>query len=132
MFGQNTTKLKILKLSRDFRYLQKLALNFIVLPLKRWFEFNSRIAKTHFAIIPTMNILQMITETQVTFSDDVVAAVDVVFASTPYKFFFLDMTPGSPRSKGISLRNCCQQKLLTREKLIILNYKAFLGSKGKS
>ena len=26
LFGQNTKKLKILKLSRDFRYLQKLAL----------------------------------------------------------------------------------------------------------
>ena len=27
LFGQNTKKLKILKLSRDFRYLQKLVLN---------------------------------------------------------------------------------------------------------
>ena len=30
LFGQNMKKLKILKLSRDFRYLQKLALNIII------------------------------------------------------------------------------------------------------
>ena len=30
LFGQNMKKLKILKLSRDFRYLQELALNIII------------------------------------------------------------------------------------------------------
>ena len=37
--------------------------NFIFLPLKRWLQFNSRIVKTHFASIVTLNNSEMIAET---------------------------------------------------------------------
>ena len=54
--------------------------NFVFLFLKRWIQFNSRMVGTHFASVMNLNNYEMITETQVIFSDDVLAAVDVVFA----------------------------------------------------
>ena len=36
--------------------------NFVLLPLKRWFQFNSRIVRTHFASIMTLNHWEMIAE----------------------------------------------------------------------
>ena len=54
---------------------------FVFLCPKRWFQFNSRIVRTHFSSIMTLNIWKMIAEKrEVTFSDDVLASVDVVFA----------------------------------------------------
>ena len=37
--------------------------NFVFLPLKRWFQFNSRIVGTHFASVMSMNNWEMIAET---------------------------------------------------------------------
>ena len=37
--------------------------NFVFLPLKRWFQFNSRIVRTHFASVMTLNNWQVIAET---------------------------------------------------------------------
>ena len=54
--------------------------NFVLCP-KRWFHVNSRIVRTHFSSIVTLNNLKMIAaEREVAFSDDVLAPVDVVFA----------------------------------------------------
>ena len=36
--------------------------NFVSLPLKRWFQFNSRIVWTHFASVRTLNNSEMIAE----------------------------------------------------------------------
>ena len=36
--------------------------NFVSLPLKRWFQFNSRIVWTHFASVMTLNNSEMIAE----------------------------------------------------------------------
>ena len=47
---------------------------------KRWFQFNSRIVKAHFSGIATLNNWKILHKRQVTFSDDVLASVDVVFA----------------------------------------------------
>ena len=56
--------------------------NFVFLFPKRWFQFNPRIVQTHFSSIMSLNYnWKMIAETrEVTFSDDVLAFVDVVFA----------------------------------------------------
>ena len=55
--------------------------NFVFLSLKRWFKFNSRIVRTHFASVFSLNNQEIIAETRsYRFSDDVLAAVDVVFA----------------------------------------------------
>ena len=37
--------------------------NFVFLPLKRWFQFNSRIVRTHFASVMTLNNWEVIAET---------------------------------------------------------------------
>ena len=39
-------------------------LNFVFLSMKRWFQFNSRIVRTHFASVMTLNNWEMITETR--------------------------------------------------------------------
>ena len=39
-------------------------LNFVFISMKRWFQFNSRIIRTHFASVMTLNNWQMITETR--------------------------------------------------------------------
>ena len=39
-------------------------LNFVFLSMKRWFQFNSRIVRTHFASVVTLNNWEMITETR--------------------------------------------------------------------
>ena len=62
--------------------------NFVFLCPKGWFQFNPRILRTHFASIMSLNNWKMIAEKrEVTFSDDVLAFVDVVFASAPYLHF---------------------------------------------
>ena len=38
--------------------------NLVFLSLKRWFKFNSRIVRTHFASVMTWNNLEMIAETR--------------------------------------------------------------------
>ena len=55
--------------------------NFVFLCPKCWFQFNSRMVRIHFSSIMTLNNWKMIAETQVTFSDDVLAFVDVVLSS---------------------------------------------------
>ena len=55
-------------------------INFVLLSPKRWFRFNSRIVRTHFPSIMTLNHWKMIAETRSYISDDVLASVDVVFA----------------------------------------------------
>ena len=54
--------------------------NFLFLCPKRWFQFNSRIVRTHFSNIMTLNNWKMIAEREVTFSDDVFDSVVVVVA----------------------------------------------------
>ena len=52
--------------------------NFVFLPLKRSFQFNSRIVRTHFASIMTLNnweIIHSVLKREVTFSDDVLATI---------------------------------------------------------
>ena len=58
----------------------KNVLNFVCLFLKRWFQLNSRKVRTQFASIMDMNNWEMIANCEVTISDDVLAAVDFVFA----------------------------------------------------
>ena len=54
--------------------------NFVVSCLKSWFQFHSRIARTDFSSIATLNNWKWWQKPEVTFSDDVLASVDVVFA----------------------------------------------------
>mgnify|MGYP000636362090 FL=1 len=54
--------------------------NFVFLSVKRWFQFNSRIVRTHFASVMTLNNKEMTAETQSYIFRDVLTAVDVVFA----------------------------------------------------
>ena len=56
--------------------------NFVFSCPKRWFQFNSRTVRTHFSRITwmTLNNWKMITETQVTFLDNVLTSVEVAFA----------------------------------------------------
>ena len=55
--------------------------NFVLLSQKRWFRCNARMFRTHFASVMTLNNCEIIAETQkVTFSDEFLAVVDVVFA----------------------------------------------------
>ena len=54
--------------------------NFVFLSLKRWFQLNSRIVRTYFASVMTWIIEKWFQKREVTLSDDVLAAVDVVFA----------------------------------------------------
>ena len=55
--------------------------NFVLLSQKLWIQFISRIVRTHFASVMTLNNCEIIAETQkVTFSDEFLAVVDVVFA----------------------------------------------------
>ena len=54
--------------------------NFVCLSLKRWFQLNSRRVRTQFASIMVMNNWEMIANYEVAISDDVLAAVDFVFA----------------------------------------------------
>ena len=49
---------------------------------KRWFRFHPRIVKAHFSGIMTLNNWK-IEKCEVTFSDDVLASIDVVFAWAP-------------------------------------------------
>ena len=51
-------------------------LNFVLLPLKRWFQFKSRLVRIHFASSITLNNW----ETLGINWDDVLAVLDVVFA----------------------------------------------------
>ena len=55
--------------------------NFVCLSLKRWFQFDSWKARTHFASIMAMNNWAIISET---FLGGLLAAADVVFALAPY------------------------------------------------
>ena len=54
--------------------------NFVFLSLKRWFQFNSWIGRTHLQPWWLWIIQKWLRKREVTFSDDVLAAVDVVFA----------------------------------------------------
>ena len=51
-----------------------------LLTLKRLFQFNPRIVRKHFASLMTWIIAKWLQKPEVTFSDDVLAVFDVVFA----------------------------------------------------
>ena len=54
--------------------------NFVLLSQKCWFKFNCRIVRTHFARAMTLNKFDILKKREVTFSNDVLAVVNVVFA----------------------------------------------------
>ena len=54
--------------------------NFIFLCPKRWFQFNSRIVRTHFQAKWLGTTAKLLQKREVTFSDDVLASVVVLFA----------------------------------------------------
>ena len=56
--------------------------NFVFLCPKWWFQFNSRVVRTHFSSIMSLNNWKWLQKRKVTFSDDVLAFVDVVFPSS--------------------------------------------------
>ena len=73
-----SSNLKLPIVWTTWAYDDKCSINFVFLCTKRWFQFNSRIVRTHFS--SKMNNWKWLQKHEVIFSNDVLASVDVVFA----------------------------------------------------